>query len=201
MYGNRELAGRRPDAGADRARDCTQGNSLYALGNLEGGVGGKFIQDRLWWFSAARRQVRIQPVPDTHYPDGSPGISEDTVKNLSLRLTGAGHAQAQAHRLRRSRVSKYIGHDMLAGYDPVTASRVWEPSKLYQQAQAKWTSTLTNWLLLEVGYAQYQAYRHTTYQPGIEPPYGTAEWFAPRGQRRHLHRHGPGTRRRAATTT
>ena len=37
-----------------------------------------------------------------------------------------------------------------------------------QQAQVKWTSTLSSRLLLEVGYAQYQAYRHTTYQPGID---------------------------------
>jgi hypothetical protein len=158
------------------AKGLSQGNSLYALGNLEGGVGGKFIQDRLWWYSAARRQYAYNQVPDTQYPDGSPGISEDTVKNLSLRLTGQ---LTPKHKLTAyaDRVSKEIGHDMQAGFDPVTASRVWEPSKLYQQAQAKLTSTLTNALLFEVGYAQYQAYRHTTYQPGIEPPYGTAEWY------------------------
>ena len=159
------------------AKGLTQGNSLYALGNLEGGVGGKFIQDRLWWYTAARRQYAYNQIPDTQYPDGSPGVSEDTVKNLSLRLTGQVTSKNKLTAY-VDRVSKEIGHDMAAGYDPVTASRVWEPSKLYQQAQAKWTSTLSNAALLEVGYAQYQAYRHTTYQPGIEPPYGTAEWYA-----------------------
>jgi hypothetical protein len=159
------------------AQGLVQGNSLYALGNLEGGVGGKFIQDRFWWFSAARRQYAYNQVPDTQYPDGSPGISEDTVKNLSLRLTSQLTRQNKLTAY-VDRVSKEIGHDMLAGYDPVTASRVWEPSKLYQQAQAKWTSTLSSSAMLEVGYAQYQAYRHTTYQPGIEPPYGSPEWFA-----------------------
>jgi hypothetical protein len=159
------------------AKGLTQGNSLYALGNLEGGVGGKFIRDRLWWYSAARRQYAYNQIPDTQYPDGSPGVSEDTVKNLSLRLTGQVTSKNKLTAY-VDRVSKEIGHDMAAGYDPVTASRVWEPSKLYQQAQAKWTSTISNAALLEVGYAQYQAYRHTTYQPGIEPPYGTAEWYA-----------------------
>jgi hypothetical protein len=76
------------------------------------------------------------------------------------------------------RVSKYVGHDMLAGYDPVKASRVWQPSKLYQQLQAKWTSTVSNRLLVDAGYGEYRAQRHTTYQPGIEPPYGTPAWFA-----------------------
>jgi Carboxypeptidase regulatory-like domain/TonB-dependent Receptor Plug Domain len=159
------------------AKGLTQGNSLYALGNLEGGVGGKFIRDRLWWYTAARRQYAYNQIPDTQYPDGSPGVSEDTVKNLSLRLTGQVTSKNKLTAY-VDRVSKEIGHDMMAGYDPVTASRVWEPSKLYQQAQAKWTSTISNAALLEVGYAQYQAYRHTTYQPGIEPPYGTAEWYA-----------------------
>src|SRR5262245_42106294 len=159
------------------AKGLQQGNKLYALGNLEGGVGGKFIQDRLWWFSAARRQYAYNQIPDTRYPDGSPGVSEDRVKNLSLRLTSQ---LTPKHKLTAyaDRVSKEIGHDMAAGYDPVTASRVWEPSKLYQQAQAKLTSTFTSAFLFEVGYAQYQAYRHTTYQPGIEPPYGSPEWFA-----------------------
>lgn len=159
------------------ARGLQQGNKLYALGNLEGGVGGKFIQDKLWWFSAARRQYAYNQVPDTRYRDGSPGISEDTVKNLSLRITSQ---VTQKNKLTAyvDRVSKEIGHDMMAGFEPETASRVWEPSKLYQQAQAKWTSPVSNAFLLEVGYAQYQAYRHTTYQPGIEPPYGSPEWFA-----------------------
>jgi hypothetical protein len=159
------------------ARGLQQGNKLYGLGDLEGGVGGKFIKDRLWWFSAARRQYAYNQIPDTHYPDGSPGISDDLVKNLSLRLTSQLSSKNKLTAY-VDRVSKEISHDMAAGYDPVTASRVWEPSKLYQQAQVKWTSTLSSAAMLEVGYAQYQAYRHTTYQPGIEPPYGSPEWFS-----------------------
>jgi hypothetical protein len=159
------------------SQGLVQGNKLYALGNLEGGVGGKFIQDKLWWFSAARRQYAYNQIPDTRYADGSPGISEDKVKNLSLRLTSQVSPKNKLTAY-VDRVSKEIGHDMLAGYDPETAARVWEPSKLYQQAQAKWTSTLSSSAMLEIGYAQYQAYRHTTYEPGIEPAYGTAKWFA-----------------------
>ena len=159
------------------ARGLQQGNRLYGLGDLEGGVGGKFIRDRLWWFSAGRRQYAYNQIPDTHYADGSPGISDDRVKNLSLRLTSQITPRNKLTAY-VDRVSKEISHDMLAGYDPATAARVWEPSKLYQQAQAKWTSTLSSAAMLEVGYAQYQAYRHTTYEPGIEPPYGSAEWFS-----------------------
>ena len=99
------------------------------------------------------------------------------MKNLSLRLTSQ---LSPKNKLTAyvDRVSKEISHDMLAGYDPATAARVWEPSKLYQQAQAKWTSTLSSAAMLEIGYAQYQAYRHTTYEPGVEPPYGSPDWFS-----------------------
>ncbi|HEX7795027.1 MAG TPA: TonB-dependent receptor [Vicinamibacterales bacterium] len=159
------------------AKGLQQGNSLYGLGDLEGGVGGKFVHDKLWWFTAARRQYANNQVPDTVYPDGSPGIDDEKVQNASLRLTSQLTTKNKLT-VYVDRVDKEIGHDMLAGYDPVTASRVWEPSKLYQQAQIKWTSTLSSAAMLEVGYAQYQAYRHTTYQPGIEPPYGSPEWFS-----------------------
>jgi hypothetical protein len=159
------------------ARGLVQGNSLYGLGDIEGGAGGSIVQNKLWWFTAARRIFANESVPDTPYPDGSPGINEQDVKNLSLRLTSQITSRDRFTAY-ADRVSKFVGHDMLAGYDPVTASRVWEPSKLYMQAQGKWTSTISNKLLVEAGYSQYQAYRHTTYQPGIEPPYGSPEWFA-----------------------
>ena len=42
----------------------------------------------------------------------------------------------------------------------------------------KWTSTVSNRLLLDAGYGEYRAQRHTTYQPGVEPPYGSPAWFA-----------------------
>ncbi len=97
--------------------------------------------------------------------------------NLSTRLTWQASSKNKFTAY-VDRVSKFIGHDMVAGYDPVTASRIWEPSKLYMQAQAKWTSTISNRLLLETGYSQYQAYRHTTYQPGIEQEYFSPAWLA-----------------------
>ena len=145
--------------------------------DVEGGAGGKIIQDKLWWFAAARKISANTAIADTFYPDGSQGISDQYVENASARLT----AQLTARNKLTGyidRVSKYMGHDMLAGYDPVKASRVWEPSKLYQQLQAKWTSTVSNRLLLDAGYGEYRAQRHTTYQPGVEPPYGSPAWFA-----------------------
>jgi hypothetical protein len=159
------------------ARGLTKGDSLDGLYDAEGGVGGPIRKDRLWTFAAARRISANNAVADTFYPDGSQGVSDQHVWNISDRMTWQ---VTRSNKLTAyaDRVSKFIGHDMVAGYDPVTASRVWEPSKLYMQGQAKWTSTMTSRLLLETGYSQYQAYRHTTYQPGIEKPYFSPEWYA-----------------------
>ncbi|MGC4080650.1 MAG: TonB-dependent receptor [Vicinamibacterales bacterium] len=159
------------------SRGLTKGDSLDGLYDLEGGVGGPLVKDRLWTFGAARRISANNAVADTFYPDGSQGVSDQHVWNISDRMT-AQITKNNKITAYADRVSKFIGHDMVAGYDPVTASRVWEPSKLYMQGQAKWTSTMSSRLLLETGYSQYQAYRHTTYQPGIEQPYFTPGWYA-----------------------
>jgi len=159
------------------ARGLTKGDSLDGLYDLEGGVGGKIVRDRLWWFAAAREISANSAVADAFNPDGSQAVQDQHVDNASIRLTSQ-ITPRNRFTAYIDRVNKYIGHDMLAGYDPVKASRVWEPSKLYQQLQAKWTSPVSRRLLIEAGYGEYRAQRHTTYQPGIEPPYGSAEWFA-----------------------
>jgi hypothetical protein len=159
------------------ARGLTKGDRLDGLYDVEGGAGGRFIRDRLWWFAAARKISANTAVADTFYPDGSQGISDQYVENASARLTAQLNPRQKITGY-IDRVSKYMGHDMLAGYDPVKASRVWEPSKLYQQLQGKWTATLSPRLLVDAGYGEYRAQRHTTYQPGVEPPYGSPAWFA-----------------------
>jgi hypothetical protein len=159
------------------ARGLTIGNSLDGAYDFETGLGGKLVQDKLWWFGAARRISANTAIADTFYSDGSQGVSDQYVMNGSMRLTGQLDAKNKLT-VYADRVSKYEGHDMLAGYDPATASRVWEPSKLYMQAEVKWTSTPTNKLLIEAGTTYYNASRHTTYQPGVEQPFGTDAWVA-----------------------
>jgi hypothetical protein len=159
------------------ARGLTKGDSLDGLYDLEGGVGGKIVRDKLWWFAAAREISANSAVADAFNPDGSQAVQDQHVDNASIRLTSQ-ITPRNRFTAYIDRVNKYIGHDMLAGYDPVKASRVWEPSKLYQQLQAKWTSPISSRMLIEAGYGEYRAQRHTTYQPGVEPPYGSAEWLA-----------------------
>jgi Carboxypeptidase regulatory-like domain/TonB-dependent Receptor Plug Domain len=159
-------------------RGLTAGNRIDNVYTFEGGFGGRIIRDKLWFFAAARKQSVNEFVADAFYPDGSQGINDQYVKNIGARLTWQINQKNQLSAY-VDRVWKFLGHaDMSAGYDPATASRVWVPSPLYQQSQAKWTSTLSSRLLFEAGYNQYQAQRNSTYQPGVEKPYGSPEWYA-----------------------
>jgi hypothetical protein len=144
--------------------------------DFEGGVGGKFVQDKLWYFFSGRRISVNAPIADTFYADGSQGIDDQYQQSGQVRLTWQMSPRNQFTAY-VDRVSKYRGHAMVAGYDPVTASNIWV-SPLYMATQAKWTSTVSSKTLVEAGYSSHQDRRQVKYQPGIGQPYGSQAWLA-----------------------
>src|SRR5262249_16036433 len=66
---------------------------------------------------------------------------------------------------------------MTAGDDPATASVVWG-SPLYMTNTIKWTSTVTNRLLIQGGYSSNIERYTNQYQPGVEKTFDTPEWNA-----------------------
>ena len=104
--------------------------------------------------------------------NGAPGISDQFIKNVSLRLTSQ---LSQTHKvtLYYDRTYKAQWHDLVAGQDPATSSRVTDPKHLvYYNAQAKWTATLTNKLLLEAGYSGVLENPHVLSAAGSGPDAG-----------------------------
>lgn len=160
------------------ARGLRQGNKIDNLATYEMGTGGKIIKDKLWWFGAARNQVFNSLVADTSYPDGRQGFTNEYTRNFSLRLTAQVTPRTQVTAF-YDRVIKYLSHDGLqAGRDPVSAVHVSIPSPNYAQWQIKWTTTVSNRLLVDLGFNHYQAHRVRRYQPGVKKPYGSPEWLA-----------------------
>src|SRR5437899_2456226 len=74
-------------------------------------------------------------------------------------------------------IDKFRGHAMTAGDDYDTASVVWN-SPAYHTASAKWTSTVSNKLLIEGGYSNNTEDYTNEYQPGLAQARGTAAWYA-----------------------
>src|SRR4029077_2178089 len=75
------------------------------------------------------------------------------------------------------RLGKNRGAAMTAGFDPATASSVWN-SPIYSTGSAKLTSTLTDRFLFEGGFSTNFERYNNLYQPGIEKQRGTAEWYS-----------------------
>jgi len=160
------------------ARGLRGGNTIDRIYTFEGAQGGRIVRDKLWFLATARRQSVNEFVAGSFYSDGRQAVNDQYVENYGARLTWQLTSRDQLTAY-ADRVFKFLGHgDGGAGFDPETATRVWHRSPLYQQASSKWTSTLTNKLLLEVGFNQYQAQRNSDYQSGVAKPYGSPEWYA-----------------------
>ncbi len=172
----------------------TSGDSASFIHEINGAVGGPVKRDRLWFFGSARWQAVDQVVGDTFYApqpitaanwwraetwsDGEPGVSDQSILNLSLRMTGQ---LSQRNKLTAlyDRTFKAQWHDMVSGDDPKTSTRVTDPKHLiYYNAQAKFTSTVTNRLLVEAGYSSTLEVRTSENQPGVGQERGTPAWYA-----------------------
>ena len=138
--------------------------------------GGPVIKDKLWFMTAARLWGVDKPVSNTFYADGSQGISDERTDNASVRLTWQATPRNKFAAY-FDRVWRHRGHGMGAGDDPATASVVWF-IPVFATGAAKWTSTVSNKMLIEAGYSFNRERYENLYQPGIEQPYGSAAWYA-----------------------
>jgi len=141
-----------------------------------GSFGGPLVKDKLWFMAAARLWGVDKPVINTFYADGSQGISDERTDNASVRLTWQA-SQRNKFAAYFDRAWRHRGHAMSAGDDPATASVVWF-IPVFATGAAKWTSTISNKLLVEAGFSFNRERYENLYQPGIEKPYGSAAWYA-----------------------
>ena len=154
---------RRPDA-VDKVFDV----------NLS--LGGPILRDRLWFFGSHRSVGNDNIVANSFYPDGSPGIYDQVVRNYTLRLTWQVN-QRNKLTLYDDYQTKYVGHLFTSGQDVLLASATRPPVLKYTDA-IKWTSTASNRLVYDVGFGtSVNAYRED-YQPGILRTPFSPEWYA-----------------------
>ena len=154
------------------------------------GQGGPIRRNKLWFFASARANSVNAPIADTFYvPQGSTqadcqagrvsceqGIDDQRINSALLRLTWQVSARNKFS-VYYEEIDKYRGHGMNAGDDPRTASQIWT-SPIYNDATAKWTSTVSSKLLFEAGASfNYEQYVITN-QPGVNKEVFTPEWFA-----------------------
>jgi hypothetical protein len=151
--------------------------------------GGPLLKDKLWFFGVPYRLLRVQLAPaGAHYFDGRPGYNTTRTDSASLRLTWQATQRNKAtlyyDRAWKGQSNVNTGNSGPGGeYGPGgidwgTATYVWEPLP-YFLGYAKWTSTVTNRLMIEGGLS-WQGYdsRIGAFLPGVDKPIGTPEWYA-----------------------
>jgi Carboxypeptidase regulatory-like domain len=139
-------------------------------------LGGPLKRDRLWFFGSYRNVGNNNIVANSFYPDGTPGIYDQRVRNYTLRLTwqvSPGNKITAYDDYQW----KYVGHLYTSGADVLLAAARRPPVLKYTDA-IKWTSTVNSKLVFDVGWGtSVNAYREG-YQPGVQREPFTPAWYA-----------------------
>ena len=105
------------------------------------------------------------------------GVDDQKIKSAMFRITWQ-MSPRNKFALYYDEIDKFRGHGMNAGDDPATASQIWT-SPAYNDGAIKWTSTVTNRLLLDAGFSMNQEQYVILNQDGINKAVRfTPEWIA-----------------------
>ena len=161
-----------------RAKGLEAGDAVAHIQDFNFSMGGPVKKDKLWFFATWRRISTDEVVADNFYKDGRRGIEDQWIQNQNVRLTWQFTSKNKLTAY-HDRYPKFKGHEMGARTDPETAAMRRDPQHAkYYTGQVKWTSTATSRLLFESGYSTNIEHLLISYQPGIEKPRGSAEWYA-----------------------
>ena len=165
-----------------RGRGLGSGARINHLYDFNGAGGGPIIKNKLWYFGSVRRQGTFIQVPNTFKNDGSPGIEDAWISSWVARGTWQA-TQKNKFAITYQRNYKWKLHEIFLGGQeglpifPEQTAGYREPW-LYYIGQAKWTSPITNRVLLEVGMSTDILHYFDIYQPGTSQPRGSAAWYA-----------------------
>jgi hypothetical protein len=177
-----------------RSRGLTAPDRIAKIYDFNFSFGGPLKENKLWFFTSARKWGVDAPIADTFYtPAGSnfsqtislctsralsceQGIDDQKIRSALVRTTWQVTPKNKFG-VYYDHVFKDRGHGMTAGDDPATASQVWN-SPNYSTGSVKWTSTATNRMFLEAGFSFNKERYNIVNQPGIIQERGTAAWYA-----------------------
>ena len=154
----------------------TLGNATDRIIDFTAGEGGPIVKNKLWFYTSARYYSVNNFIAQTQTPDGKQGIDDQFIKSALARMTWQVSPRNKFSAY-DDEIDKYRGHDMQALYDPDTAATVWN-SPAYHTNQAKWTSTVSNRLMIDGGFSSNLEYYTNEYRPGIAKVRGSEDWLA-----------------------
>ena len=153
-------------------------NRVARIFDLNLGLGGPILRNRLWFFSSFRRWGVDQTITDSFYnadpthrtyrPDPArQTVDDNVIKSGVVRLT-LQMAQKHKFAVYLDRIVKFRGHECPA-LSAEEACGIRTP-KRYFTAQAKYTATLTSRLLVEAGWSENdETYSTGEVQSSVKP--------------------------------
>jgi hypothetical protein len=168
-----------------QAKGLPNPDSLKYLIEATPAFGGPILKDHLWYFASGRYLENSTHKAGAHYRDGRPAYTLNDLNNLSGRLTWQATPRNKfaayidkAFKSQHESTTFTLGDANPSGVDWETATVSYKPSN-YQVGYFKWTSPVTNRLLLEAG-TSFNVFNlsYQTYEPGVRQPRGTPGWYA-----------------------
>jgi hypothetical protein len=129
-------------------------------------LGGPIKRDRLWFFASWRDWAFNQRIANAYNPDGSQAAETNHLYNIGGRLTFQLSARNKVTGYYDKQVKNIGRYDLVAGAEP-KATSVWRTDPWQGNAQAKWTSTISSKLLLELGWGRTTYKSLGLYQPDV----------------------------------
>jgi len=130
-------------------------------------VGGPIKRDKLWFFGSVRYWGVDQLAPDSFDEEGNQGVDDNLVKSFITRLTYQANTRNKFS-VAFDHLPKWRGHrEIAAGIEP--RATVLQHTPWSNVGQAKWTSPVTDRLLMEAGFSSVRYNYWLSYQPEVQP--------------------------------
>ncbi|WP_162538467.1 TonB-dependent receptor [Granulicella sp. WH15] len=147
----------------------TAPNRIDTIYDINPGLGGPILKDRLWFFGSFRRWGANNFLANTFTPQGTQALDDNRLTDAALRLTGQ-ISKNQRLTVSYDRGFKFRGHRpnnlLTANFNDPLADVV-QKTWLNYIAQAKWTFTPTPKLALELGMTLMPVNYNLGFEPGV----------------------------------
>jgi hypothetical protein len=150
-----------------RSQGITGGQTMANRYSVSSDLGGRIVRDKLWFYTAARRQIDDQQPLNTFKPDGSPAIAKELAwffsEKTSYQMSQANRLigfYGYNHKYDTSTLSQFSPWDYRSGL--MTPSRT---AKI--EMQRVWSNQFMT--SAQIGYWNYNS-RYWSFSPRDVPP-------------------------------
>ena len=153
------------------SKGLTAQNKIDTIYDINPGVGGPILKDRLWFYGSFRRWGANNFLANTFTPEGNQALDDNRLTDIALRLTGQ-ITKNQKLTVSYDRGFKFRGHrpnNMISVNFSDPDADVVQKTWLNYIAQAKYTYTPTSKMVIEAGLTTMPVNYNLGFEPGVAP--------------------------------